>query len=76
VYVEIGTSTKTTCATSSTFKPAQREQPIITTKLVNQIKETSLEIILLHVMTLVVHVKVILKPIVTPTLVVSTRVGT
>jgi hypothetical protein len=40
-YVEIGTNTKTKCATSFTFRLAQKEQPIITTKPINQIRGTS-----------------------------------
>jgi len=73
----MGINTKATCATSSTLRYKQGEQPIVTTKSSSPIKgKTCLKLLPLPllVVTIDVSVEVIVEDIATPSLMVSNRV--
>jgi hypothetical protein len=75
--MEFGTNTRTTCVTLYAFGLDQREPPFVTTKPINLIRgRTCLGIIPLYIVTLAIFIEVILELVVTPSLLISRRVGT
>lgn len=71
--MEIRISMRTTKVRSSIVGCDQGEQFVVTTKLINIIRRTSLKITRLHVATLFVHVEVIFELLI-PSLVVNNEV--